>query len=102
MKSSIANIQKEQKEIKANITNIQKDLEKVKKDLEKVKKGQNKMRIVVNSLKSSQSVIVNNLLFVRDVQEKMQGDLSITKENVAKILEVQNEKSDVLKLKLVK
>ncbi len=95
MKGNIASIQEEQKEVKVNITNMQ-------KELEKVKKGQNAMRKVVNSLKSSQSVIVNNLLFVRDIQEKMQGDLSITKENVTKILEAQNEKSDVLKLKLVK
>ena len=63
---------------------------------------QNKIKKVVNSLKSSQSVIVNNLLFVRDIQEKMQEDLSITKENVTKILEAQNEKGNVLKLKLVK
>lgn len=61
-------------------------------ELEKVKKGQNRMIKVVNSLKSSQSVINNNLLFVRNVQEKMQEELSITKENVIKILEVQNEK----------
>ena len=61
-------------------------------ELEKVKKGQNRMIKVVNSLKSSQSVINNNLLFVRNVQEKIQEELSITKENVIKILEVQNEK----------
>ena len=95
MKGDIVGIKEEQEEIKANVTNIQ-------LELEKVKKGQNKIKKVVNSLKSSQSVIVNNLLFVRDIQEKMQGDLSITKENVTKILEAQNEKGNVLKLKLVK
>ena len=95
MKTDIVVIKKEQEEIKANVSNIQ-------LELGKVKKAQNRIKKVVNSLKSSQSVIVNNLLFVRDIQDKMQGDLSMTKENVTKILEAQNEKGNVLKLKLVK
>ena len=56
------------------------------------------MKKIVNSVKSSQSVINNNLLFVRNIQEKMQKNLDITKENVSKILEAQNKKEDILKL----
>ena len=81
---------------------MSKELNILTKKQNSMAKKQDSMSNDIKLLKSSQSVIINNLSYVQETQEKIRTDLDITKQNVIKLLEVQTGEKQNLNLRLLK